>query len=283
MAENSRDLKIGELDELKWGDENQVDSIDKIFKYVTSQAGEAVSWYLEKKKYKKIGAMFLRFSAIIATTAAGVIPLLSQISIGTQNGTQNISPAWASVALILAVSFVGLDRFFGFSSAWMRFLTTELKIRNALQLFKIDWEIKKASLKGNNPSDVQVQEFLEMCRIFFTTVNNALEFEMNAWKEEFQAALKQIEDAAKAEQVVNKMGGVKIVIKNGDICVDGWKLSIDGGNQRIYIGKTAAFNNLTPGIHAIKVDAIVKSKTLCAEDIVKISSGGISVVELEVI
>jgi hypothetical protein len=48
------------------------------------------------------GARFLRFGAIAATTVAGLIPLMAEIS--GANGQPQISPAWASVALVLAVA-----------------------------------------------------------------------------------------------------------------------------------------------------------------------------------
>jgi hypothetical protein len=35
-------------------------------------------------------------------------------------GIPVIQPAWASVALLVAAACVGLDRFFGYSTAWMR-------------------------------------------------------------------------------------------------------------------------------------------------------------------
>jgi low affinity Fe/Cu permease len=53
---------------------------------------------------------------------AGVLPVLSQI-FGAGSSVK-IQPAWAAVALAIAVSLVALDRFFGFSSAWARYMAT---------------------------------------------------------------------------------------------------------------------------------------------------------------
>lgn len=48
-------------------------------------------------------------------------------------------------------------------------------------------------MKGENPSDEQVNELLEACKSFLKIINDILENEMEAWKQEFQAALKQID------------------------------------------------------------------------------------------
>ena len=146
-----KDLVAGSLEDLSWAPDERMSSLEKVFKYVSGEAQQAIVWYLRKKDPKRKGARFLRFGAIIATTMAGLIPLLAEIF--KVNGQPQISPAWASVALILAVALIGLDRFFGFSTAWMRFLTTEIQIRTALQAFQLDWEIQKAAWKEPVPTE----------------------------------------------------------------------------------------------------------------------------------
>lgn len=201
--DQSKDLEYRPLKDLSWTPEQRIVSLDKVFNYVSTEAQQAISWYLNKKRSKRIWAQLLRLGAILATTIAAIIPLLAEIFVS--DGKSAISPAWASVALILAVALIGLDRFFGFSSAWMRFLTTELKIRNALQLFQMNWEMQKASWKGAaDPTDEQIQDMLARCKAFLVQINNFLEDEMAAWVREFQTALKQIDEAAKARAETTK-------------------------------------------------------------------------------
>ncbi|MBT3881398.1 MAG: SLATT domain-containing protein [Candidatus Scalindua sp.] len=277
----SNDLKFVNLEGFSWTSDERINSLEQVFKYVSSEAQQAINWYLSKKNSKRIWARILRFAAILATTVAGLIPLLSQIFISNQK--ISVSPAWASVALVVAVALVGFDKFFGFSSAWIRFLTTEVQIRKTLQAFQIDWEIQKATLKGAGPSDEQVQDMLVRCKTFLTQINVILENEMIAWKQEFQAALKQIDDAAKAQAEVSKLGGANVIIKNGDKCDSGWDLSINDGSRKHYTGKSAALSNLTPGIHTIRVEGKVGDKVVQAENAVPIPLGNIIRIELEMV
>jgi hypothetical protein len=276
-----KDLEVGILEDLSWTANDCVSSLEKVFKYLSGEAQRAIAWYLSKKDPKRMGARFLRFAAIVATTVAGLIPLLAEIY--TSNGQPKVSPAWASVALVLAVALIGLDRFFGFSSAWMRFLTTEIQIRTALQAFQLDWEIQRATWKGTAPTDQQMQEMLARCKAFLGQVNTFLEHEMAAWMQEFQASLQQIDDVAKARAEASKLGGANVSVTNGDQCVNGWELSIDDGSPWHYMGKTAALRDLVPGIHIVHVEGRINGKSVQAESVIDIPAGGTARVELEVL
>jgi SMODS and SLOG-associating 2TM effector domain 2 len=275
-----KDLVAGSLEDLSWAPNERMSSLEKVFKYVSGEAQQAIVWYLIKKDPKRKGARFLRFGAIVATTVAGLIPLLAEIF--KVNGQPQISPAWASVALVLAVALIGLDRFFGFSTAWMRFLTTEIQIRTALQAFRLDWEIQRAAWKDPAPTDEQVQNMLARCKAFLTQVNKFLENEMVAWIQEFQATLQQIDKAATSQAEANHLGGATVSVSNGDQCDNGWELSIDDGNRLHYMGKTAALRDLVPGIHSIRVWGSINGKAAQAESVAIVPAGGTTRIELEV-
>jgi len=206
MPENQeKDLYFQPLPELSWAPEDQVDSFEKIAQYVSGEAQSAIKWYLEKKQSKKAWAQLLRFLAIIATTAAGFLPLFAEIY--AVDGRPLVSPAWASVALVIAAALIGLDHFFGFSSAWMRFLTTEMKIRQILHEFLMDWEIQRSILKGQNPTDQQVREILSRFKSFLYQVDTLLNDETNLWVEEFSVALREVDKVAKARAETTKISG----------------------------------------------------------------------------
>src|SRR6185503_9882880 len=67
-----------------------------------------------------------------------------------------IAPAWASVLLAVALLFIAIDRFFGFSTAWMRYISAELQLKQLKETFELDSEAMLASLQGQPPSPDQV-------------------------------------------------------------------------------------------------------------------------------
>ena len=118
----SQDIRPAELGSLDWSPEHARQSLDLIYQHVIGVASQAISWYLTARGPKRRWAQRLRVGAIIMVAVAGVLPVLSQI-FGAGSSVK-IQPAWAAVALAIAVSLVALDRFFGFSSAWARYMAT---------------------------------------------------------------------------------------------------------------------------------------------------------------
>jgi hypothetical protein len=273
-----KDLGPAERLQLSWERGNLVGSLETLFERITKDAESAIHWYLRAKRPKQRWAMFLRVGSIAFGTTAGVIPILAQIF--TKNGQPMIQPAWASVALGIAAALVLLDRFFGFSSAWMRYIATELNIQQLNQEFQLDWEFDKAAWLGSEPTPDQLRSTLARFKAFVTQVNTIIRQETDAWIQEFQSTLKQIDEAAKAKAAVSELGAININVTNGDACDDGWNLSIDQGTPTKQGGKTAGIRDLVPRMHTIRVDGVVGGKLKQAEAAVSVTAGGTATVQL---
>jgi hypothetical protein len=271
-------LTFRSLPKLSWLPNDQLESLSILAGYVSEEGQTAINWYLDKKGYKKGFAQFLRAVAILATAATGLIPLFAEIF--SNEGIPGISPVWASVALAIAATCVGLDRFFGFSSAWMRFLTTEMQIRNTLHGFHLDREIQLASLAGREPTEIEIQEMLYLCKETLSNLNLILKEEMDAWVQEFSAAIRDIDKAAQAKKEIMRLGGANILVTNGDICQEGWALVVDGGPEEIYHGKTAALRSLLPGTHAVLVKGKIDDKVMQVEKAFATAASKIADVQL---
>lgn len=261
--EPEHNIIFNRLPELSWERELAKDSAQKLSDYAVCEAQLAIHWYLSKKRSKKIGAQFLRLFAIVAAAFAGLIPLLAQIA--PYNHIPQIAPAWASVALVLAATAVGLDRFFGFSSAWMRFLVTEMQIRSALHDFLFDWEFHRVRLEGTTPDRENVQAMIQRCKEFLGQINDILKNEMDEWVKEFRQNLAEIDKATKAKTQVVSLGAINVNISNGNQCDGGWELSIDDRAPTRRQGKTAAVRDLGAGQHTARVTGTIEGKVLQAE------------------
>ncbi|GAB4373893.1 MAG: hypothetical protein Kow0042_18090 [Calditrichia bacterium] len=186
-----KDIRPDRLSQLSWGDQQVVASLETLHQYVTQIAHKAIEWYLNSKRSKQRGAMLLRVGAIIMASLAGILPVLSQLLL--KDGVPIIQPAWATVALGLAAAMVALDKFFGFSSGWMRFIKTELRIQHMLEEFQVEWEAEKMLWKNNLPSEAQTQKMIAKARNFLNRVHRLIQDETIEWISEFQSVLKQIE------------------------------------------------------------------------------------------
>ena len=273
MANNPpKDLGPTERLQLSWEPGKIVPSLEALFDRITKEAESAIGWYIRAKRPKQRWARLLRFGSIIAGTTAGLIPILAQMF--SKDGHPWIQPAWASVALGIAAALVLLDRFFGFSSAWMRYIATELNIQQLNQEFQLDWESDKATWLGSEPTADQLRSTLARFKAFVTQVNTIVRQETDAWIQEFQSTLKQIDEAAKAKAAVSELGAINITVTNGDACDDGWNLSIDQGSPIKQHGKTAGVRDLVPSIHTIKVSGTMGGNLKQAEAAVSVTAGG---------
>ena len=93
---------------------------------------------------------------------AGILPVPAQIF--DAGSSVVIQPAWASVALAIAVALVALDRFFGFSSAWARYMTTEQAISSALNQFMLEWQQSSYQLPANEIPQQKIDHLLGLAK-----------------------------------------------------------------------------------------------------------------------
>lgn len=267
------DIPLLPLGKLAWDAANVESSLAALFSQSTDTAQSAIKWYLKAKRPSQIMARVVRGLSILLVTLAGIIPMLSQ-------GFNRIQPIWASVALGLAAAAIVLDRFYGLSSGWMRYITTELHLRQMLHDFQLDWEAGRATWKGAPPTHEQVQRAIAVCRAFVSQVDGLVRDETNLWVAEFQESLKQLDDSVKAKAAAAEPAAVSLVVTNGDLSTNGWTVSFDNGPAQSGNGKTAALAGLRPGIHTLKVAGTLNGKQVVAEKAISTPAGAVTTVEV---
>lgn len=265
------------LGRLVWDSTNTQTSLAAVYTRVSDTAESAIQWYLGAKRPKQANARAVRGGSIFLAALAGILPMLSQVP------GFNIAPIWASVALALATAFVLLDRFFGFSSAWMRYITTELNLRQMLDEFQLDWETERASWKGAAPSDEQVQRSLARCRAFISQVDGVIRDEANRWVAEFQESLKQLDETVKAKAAAAAEAAISLTVTNGDQSAGGWSVTVDEVAERSGRGRSAAVSGLAPGIHQVRVDGKINGKEVAVERAVALAAGSVTTLELTLV
>jgi hypothetical protein len=279
MARSRIDIQPAALPDLKWDPANVLTSIKKLIAYANAHVDDAVRWYLQAKDAKRIFARSLRLGAILFTAAAGVLPVIIQI-LQTTDGKPIIAPGWASVLLAIALLFIAIDRFFGFSTAWMRYISAELQLKQLKESFELDSEALLASLQGQPPTPDQVQTVLAAVKAFIEKVNAVVAAETAQWVDEFREALKQIDEGARTQVAIAQVGSVQVVVANGDKTDSGWSVTVDGGLPTRHTGKTAAIAGLLPGDHAVRVIATMAGKPARAESIASVKQGVTTSIEM---
>jgi SMODS and SLOG-associating 2TM effector domain 2 len=195
MVEESKDLTIPATSAaFAWDTADVEGSLSRLKVFASSRAAEAVSYYRRIKQPKKWWAIRLRVLSLVFAGISGILPLISQIWADSQ-GRPVIAPAWASVFLALAAGAIAIDRYFGFSSAWMRFMTSELKISRALDQFELDWEATRAGIDTGTGGAVDTATVLmDRARHFVAEVADIVGGETAQWMSEFRETIRQLDE-----------------------------------------------------------------------------------------
>jgi hypothetical protein len=196
---------------IDWAEATMLEGLSKLRDRAEEQALDAIGWYYAKKTSKNFWSRWLRFWAISFTLFGGLIPVLSAAGIveavlrctGAKDALsmQLIELHFNQLGYVLiglAAGCVAFDRFFGFSTNWMRYIGAAMRIETARVRFAFEWEHLVAPLRGTDPTEDVVRELLESIEKFSLSVREAIEQETGAWISEFQTNLSQLDKETKA-------------------------------------------------------------------------------------
>lgn len=280
-----RDVRTPEIPDISWKNEDPIVSLDKLFKYVIKNSNNASDWYYSKRDHKRRIGVTIRYGAIFMSAFAGLYPVFISIVHNTSSSIK-LDPAWSAIAVGLAALLILVDKFGGFTNAWIRYVVAGQNIDNEIKLFYIKWQTCLQKMESSsNPLD-QIQPMIEECRLFLTTIQTIISTETNQWVAEFQSALKNIEDSVKAasefaKNTVQEFGAINLTVENGDKYQSGWAVLIDGVKNKECNGTSAVITGLKPGIISIKVLGTLQGRDFSVEKAVIITQGSINNLTLQ--
>jgi hypothetical protein len=240
------------FEQLTWEPDKRRESLDQLYKLTVQKAQATIDWYTKAKPGKKRWAQSLRMLAIVLTIVGGVIPILAEI----EPFGVDVNPTLASIAIAAGGGAILLDRFFGFSSSWIRFIVTKQKIEAALQTFRYEWEAEKMLMTTQALQDLtQTQVWITKCAAFAAEVQAYMTEETMAWVDQFKLALQDVEKKLEAQSQIALTGAVNVTVENGNDFGDGWQLYVDARRIGAFRGISGAARDIAPGLHVIKVIA----------------------------
>jgi hypothetical protein len=274
-----------DVQRLKWSTPDDIRaSINSLYLYSERHAQESIAWYARNKGRKASVSRTLRAWTILLTTLGGLAPILS--SLGWQQvsvqklGFNFYVGQLGYLFLGLAAACIGLDKFFGFSSGWMRYITTMMTLERALSEFRFGWAMMVAKLGEQDPSPDQVQLMIQRLKEFSVAVSAQLDQETQAWVSEFKTNLAEIEKTAKAQAEAARPGAISVTVTNGMETEDGFTVALDGMEVKRVHGTKYQIGYVPPGTHKIGVTGKVKGEQLDAHELVNVTPGAISSVTL---
>lgn len=282
-------------------------SLQRLNNYVESEAQKAIRWYIQKKGPKAFLSGWVRLLAIGLTSVAGILPIALNL-FGGGTGAQGSgrlhgieSGLLASLLLGLAAGLVGLDRFFGYSSGWIRYVVTATAMQGALEDYRMDWQIMSAHL-ATPPSSDQVLALLERAKSFRAAIAGMVLDETKSWAAEFQNNLAQLEKDVKAEFAEQRLkmdetlraqkaattpGSIELKVSNA-LSVDNrsFTVSVERSNHPAQAETVTgavwwSMANVEPGQCRLLVSAMRAGVSVQVSRIVRVIPGEVATIEME--
>lgn len=263
-----------EFKDFDWSDENQEPSLNKLFDIVIANAAETSGWYSDKARKNRLWAMWLRSIAIVASTLGAGIPLVSKL-FGDQYSPSGVPVELAAIVLSCGVAAILLDKFYGFSSSWIRFITTHLKIKRKIQTILFEWQLLRLNLAGKAFEKADLETLFSLCYRFHSEISDIVKEETQAWKQQFEHSLALIDERLNMKFKDLKEGTLVLTVSNGSECEEGWTANINGVVSK-FSGAIGKVENLRAGSHKLVVSGKINNADVKSETMVSIDPGGVA-------
>lgn len=281
-SKESRNIRSDPLASLPWKSTDPDSTLQALFKYVEAEADKSMTWYWRKKGAKAMLSRTIQFSAVVLTALGALIPVAINLLRGPLHLGNVDTGLWASLLVGLAAALIGVDRAFGYSSGWARYVLTATTIRKSLEEFRMDWTALSAK-SGANPNPDQLAAFIARARDFILGVQAMVLQETKDWVTEFQnsvaqldkeigarldALKSQIEKAAQTQVQAAESGSIELTVPNADQ-TDGFDFDVllEGFNgklaeEKVSRAKTWVRINVPPGQYKVSIGATVAGKRI---------------------
>ena len=284
-----KDLSPIQLGKLPWDDGNRAESLAAIYDHVSRNAHAAIQWYQLSRRPKKYMAMLLRWSSVLLISASGLVPLVVAVA----PGETEWNPLITSLMVAMAAALFGLDKFFNYSTGWMRYVRTDLALRTAMGSFEFEWQIARSGWSTAQPTAEQAAELLARCAAFADRINAIVAEETNLWIAEFQASLAQLGESVRAAEArveaaearrleAAQTGALNVTVQHeGKVWAGPIKLQVGKSKLEPYSGPTVALTDLPAGPRRVAAEAVMGGTLYRSELAVDVVAGRTSPATLE--
>jgi hypothetical protein len=249
-----------------------------------------LAWYIRKKLGRSKTSQRLRWSALVLTVLGGLVPLI--IALFGDRPSWPWIESFAAIRfgqlgyllLAIAAGLVLLDRFFGYSTGWMRYIVAMQAIEKAREAFRLDWVTlsRKLVIAPTQTSEhaEAIERMIQRARAAILEVKEHSEKETQAWILEFQTNLAQFEKDLKSQIEAGRPGGIDVNVVDGNKADTPVELSLDGMMADRFTGNAGSIGFVAPGLHRVSARAQKAQRDYAASALVNIAAGQICQVKL---
>jgi hypothetical protein len=289
VSVDEENVRPREIAVVMWDPSKTLESLRQIRMAVEEEGQKVINWYWNSKRWKARLSRGIQLWALVLTALAGIGPISIQL-LKSYQPSPIPSPDSGLIAAICvgtAAALIGLDKAFGFSSGWTRYVLTATSLTKLLHEFRMDWVALVAAAK--NPPDPDEQaRLIQRAKDFISSIQSLVLQETKDWATEFQNNMAQMEKDLKSQLDTLKAqveqsarssapGAIELTVANADKTDDfhfDVTLESAGGKvaDSVSNGKVWARIGTSPGQYKVTVAAKVKGSPLATSAIFNIKS-----------
>jgi hypothetical protein len=250
-------------------------SLSSIYEHIGNKSIEVCTWYWKSIEGKKRMSLIVRVIATIFLIVGTTLPIFSGLQESVDNRLKFTQ--WGVALLVAAGLFTVADRIFGWSSGWMRYISTVTTMENLTRAYELEWAsyIVAKGLPLDN-SDVKVlfdlsvtlereltklqaEETTKWIAEFNTSIS-LLESLIKSQREETDKKLDTIRtnlssqaSAAEAEEKLKLPGAIEVSFVYKD-APKKLRISLDSKPFVDFLGYTWSQLGVPPGQHLLSVE-----------------------------
>lgn len=258
------------------------------------------SWYWTSIGTKRKASLRIRGVSFVLGLLGTVLPISAALL--PDDGNKLLVTQLAVVLIAVAGLLLIADRVFGWSSGWMRYMTTVTTMENLTRAFQLEWgKYLVSRIEPLNSQDakalfdlasgleheltkLQSDETTSWCADF-NTGTSLLESLIRTQREEADKKLEAIrtgmasqQKAIETQEKSKLPGAIEVTIKHkGD--PKPIRIALDAEESNEFHGITWSRVNVTPGLHVLRV-ATTANSTVQIEKIIEVAASAVARTEV---
>jgi len=261
------------------------DALESIYKHISTKSREKCAWYWKSIYVKRVTSLWARGLAVLGLVLGTSAQILATLQVEAAN---KLSFTQAGLALIAFAGFVQMaDKIFGWSSGWMRYVTTVTTMENLTRAFELEWAkyivAKNKNSEAINLDNSDVKALFELANSLENELTKQLTDETTKWVVEFNTSINLLESLIKTqrEETDKKLEAIRTSLiskessekaleeakKPGAMQASLTKkglpiaviISIDDEQPEAFTGQMWAKLNIAPGKRKLKIETTSNS------------------------
>lgn len=258
------------------------DHLEQLRAYAEVKIEGELDWYRRNKKGRATTSQRLRFWAVSCTILGGLVPVVVA-AVGERPAFLDGWPIrfgqLGYVLLGIAGGFVLMDRYFGYSTGWMRYVLAMQAIEKSREQFRMEWTALRRLLStattGTPDESELIDRMIQRARAVIIDVKERSEQETQAWIAEFQTNLAQFEKDLKSQLEAGRPGGIDIDVTDGRKADTPVEVLLDGMIADRFVGTAGSIGFVAPGMHRVTARAQKAGRDYSASIMINVGGGQI--------